>query len=368
MTKPRAEDGTARTTQPTNRSKSKMMQKQSFGFGIIGCGMISKWHADSILSIEGAYLVGAADAAPQRAANFASQYGCTPFASADDLLACAEIDIVCICTPSGLHAEYAKKVAEAGKHFVVEKPLAITREQLSEVITACEANGTRGCVISQLRFSPAVQKVKKALDEGLLGTILFADLTMKYYRSPDYYASTPWHGSRAMDGGGALMNQGIHGIDLIQYLVGPIRTVSGVCKTMVHEIEVEDTASLTVEFENGAVGTVTGSSAAYPGFPRQIELNGTTGSITLTEDRITHWSVGGETPAELSEEGNGTTAQTYRDPKKMSFELHKQQLADMIDALRTDRKPLVDIYDGKRAVDVILSAYEASQTHQTVFL
>lgn len=345
-----------------------MMQKQSFGFGIIGCGMISKWHADSIRTIEGARLVGAADTDPRRAADLASQYGCTPFASADDLLACEEIDIVCICTPSGLHAEYAKKAALAGKHFVVEKPLAITRQQLCEVIDACEANQTRGCVISQLRFSPDVQKVKKALDKGLLGRILFADLTMKYYRSPNYYASSPWRGTHAMDGGGALMNQGIHGIDLIQYLVGPIRAVSGVCKTLVHGIEVEDTASLTVEFESGAVGTVTGSTAAYPGFPRRIELNGTAGSITLTEDRITHWSVGGEEQSERFDEQNETAAQTYRDPEKMSFELHRQQLADMIDALRTDRKPLVDIYDGKRAVDVVLSAYEASQTHQTVFL
>lgn len=344
-----------------------MDDKRKIGFGIIGCGMISKWHAEAITAVDGAYLVGAADADRAKAASFAAEYGCTAFPDADSLIACDRVDAVCICVPSGLHAEYAVRAAAAGKHFVVEKPIAITREQLRAVIDACEENNVKGCVISQLRFAPSVQRVKKAIDDGILGKILFADLTMKYYRTEEYYATSSWRGTKAMDGGGALMNQGIHGIDLVQYLVGPIRSVSGVCKTLIHDIEVEDTASLTVEFENGAVGTVAGSTAAFPGFPRYIEINGTRGSIALTEDRITLWSVDGEDlTADIGDKSHNVAS--CNDPTGITFDLHKRQIADMVIALQRDSDPLVDIYDGKRAVDVVLSAYEASNEGRKILI
>ena len=329
--------------------------------------MISKWHAEAIASIEDACLVGVADQDASRAESCASMYGCKAFPDADSLIACSEIDALCICLPSGLHAEYATRAAMNGKHFIVEKPLAITKDQLDKVISACEKNHVKGCVISQMRFAPSVQKVKKAIDEGLLGDILFADLKMKYYRTKEYYSSSPWRGTKEMDGGGALMNQGIHGIDLIQYLVGPISSVSGVCKTLFHSIEVEDSASLTVEFENGAIGTVTGSTSVYPGFPRYIEINGTKGSVALTEDKITMWSVeGGDNSAELDNEGSDIAS--FNDPTHISFDLHRYQIADMVSAIQTDTVPLVDIYDGRRAVDVILSAYAASEKGQKILI
>lgn len=342
-----------------------MENKRKIGFGIIGCGMISKWHAEAICAADEARLVGVADVDHDRAVKFSEKYGCIAFSDVDSLIKHKDIDVVCICVPSGLHSEYAVKAARAGKHFVVEKPLAINREQLKTVIDACEENRVKGCVISQLRFSPSVQKVKKAIDDGALGKLLFADLTMKYYRSPDYYSSVGWRGTREMDGGGALMNQGIHGIDLIQYLAGPICSVSGICKTLVHDIEVEDTASLTVEFENGAIGTITGATSAFPGFPRYIEINGTKGSIALTEDKIAFWSVDGE---EMGSEldVNVTDSSSHDDPTQISFELHKKQIADMIDALKNDRAPLVDVYEGKRAVEVILSAYEADEKERKI--
>ena len=155
-----------------------MTNKRKIGFGIIGCGMISKWHAEAIASIEDAHLVGVADLDTSRAQSCASKYGCRAFPDSDSLISSSEIDVVCICLPSGLHAEYAARAAMSGKHFIVEKPLAITKEQLDSVISACEKNHVKGCVISQLRFSPDVQKVKKVIDAGLLGDILFADLKM----------------------------------------------------------------------------------------------------------------------------------------------------------------------------------------------
>ena len=352
------------------RSADKEMivnNKHKLGFGIIGCGMISRWHAEAIVAIDDAYLVGVADASQSRAIDFASKYCCTAFQSPDALIASDDVDVVCICVPSGLHAEYAVKVASFGKHFVVEKPLAITREQLGAIIEACEKNHVKGCVISQLRFAPDVQKAKKAIEDGLIGRIVFADLTMKYHRSEKYYATSPWRGTKAMDGGGALMNQGIHGIDLLQYLAGPISSVCGVCKTLVHSIEVEDTASLTVEFANGAVGTVTGSTSVFPGFPRYIEINGTKGSIALTEDKITRWIVDGDDCTDVIYREIGSIA-SHNDPSQITLELHKKQIENMVDALMTGGDPLVDIYDGKRAVDVVLSAYESSENGNRVLI
>ena len=178
-----------------------MENERKFGFGIIGCGMISKWHAEAIASVDGAYLVGVADLDFRRTLEFSEKYSCTAFSEVDALIECGSIDVVCICVPSGLHAEYAVRASNAGKHFVVEKPLAITREQLRAVAEACEKNGVKGCVISQLRFSQSVQRAKKAIDDGLLGKILFADLTMKYHRTTEYYSSSKWRGTVAMDGG-----------------------------------------------------------------------------------------------------------------------------------------------------------------------
>jgi predicted dehydrogenase len=340
---------------------------RKFGFGVIGCGMIAKLHAEAIAAIDGAYLVGVADSNKDIALEFAARYDCAAFSSPDELIASNDVDIICICIPSGLHAEYAVRVASAGKHFIVEKPLAITREQLSSVIEACEKNRVKGCVISQLRFAPDVQKAKRAIEDGLIGRIVFADLTMKYHRSEEYYSSSQWRGTKAMDGGGALMNQGIHGIDLIQYLAGPIISVCGVCKTLVHSIEVEDTASLTVEFESGAVGTITGSTSVFPGFPRYIEINGTKGSIALTEDKITRWIVDGNNDtADLNAESDNIAS--HNDPSQITMDLHKKQIEDMINALMTGGDPTVDVHEGKRAVNVILSAYEAGEKGKKVFI
>ena len=180
--------------------------KKKHGFGIIGCGLIANWHANSVCELENAELVGVTDVNPQSAAAFAEKYNCRVFSSVDELIADSDVEVVSICTPSGLHAPMAQKAAEGGKHFVVEKPFAITKEQIANVIAACEKSNVKGAVISQLRFTESVKFVKKAIEEGKLGNIILADVYMKYYRSPEYYATSSWKGTWAMDGGGALMN------------------------------------------------------------------------------------------------------------------------------------------------------------------
>ena len=337
-----------------------------FGFGIIGCGVISKWHADSIEQIEDAKIIGAYDLRFESAEKFAKERGCIAFKTLEEMLSSKDIDIVCICTPSGLHAPLAIKAANAGKHFIVEKPMAITKKQVLDMIDAVEKNKVKGAVISQLRFTKSIQRVRKAIQNGELGRIILGDVYMKYYRSPEYYASAGWRGTWEMDGGGALMNQGIHGIDVLQYLVGPVVSVSGVCKTLTRDIEVEDTANLIVEYASGAIGTIQGTTSVEPGYPRVIEISGTRGTIVLKEDVIIRWDVDGK---ELDEKdipkGN---QESFRNPAGFDIENHKRQIKDLIDAIKENREPMVNVYEGKKPVDIILAAYESSKTGKKVLL
>lgn len=339
---------------------------KKYGFGLIGCGIISKWHADSILKIEDAVLVGATDNRKENAEEFAKNYSCRVFSSIDEMLECDEIDIVCICTPSGLHAPMAIKAANAGKHFVVEKPMAITKEQMKGMIDACEKNGVKGAVISQVRFTNAIQTVKKAIENGELGDILLGDVYMKYFRSAEYYASAGWRGTWEMDGGGALMNQGIHGIDMLQYLVGPVKSVMGMCRTLARDIEVEDTANVLLQFENGAIGTIQGATSIEPGYPMRIEISGTRGTVVIEGEEIKKWDVDGKTLEEKEE--SGEKAKSYQNPTAFSTDNHTMQIKDLIDAIKEGRRPLVDIYEGKRPVDIILGAYESSKSGKMVEL
>ena len=340
--------------------------KNTFGFGIIGCGVISRWHARSVLELEGARLVGVTDNRIENAQKFAEEFPCKVYESLEEMLACPEIDIVSICTPSGLHAPIAVQAAQTKKHIVVEKPMAITREQVADMVRACEENQVKTAVISQLRFTPSIRRVKEAVEKGELGKILLGDVYMKYYRSPEYYDSATWRGTWALDGGGALMNQGIHGIDVLQYLVGPVKSVFGSCKTLARDIEVEDTASVVVEYENGAIGTIQGTTSVEPGYPRVIEISGTRGTIVLKEDVIIRWDVDGKQLDESQiPKGN---VESFRDPAGFAIDNHKMQIQDLMEAIREDRPPLVDIYEGKKPVEIILAAYESSESGRKIDL
>lgn len=319
--------------------------------------MISRVHAEAVMTSDGGYLVGVTDKSIERASAFAKEHGCAVFEDAEKLLDCDDIDVVCICTPSGLHAEYAVKAARAGKHFVVEKPMAITKEGLERIASACEENGVKGCVISQMRFSPVVRTVKRAIDDGLLGRILYCDCIMKYYRSKEYYSSSSWKGTFAMDGGGALMNQGIHGVDLVLHLLGDVKAVNASCTTLLHDIEVEDFAELILEYEGGASGHVIATTAAYPGYPLRIEISGTRGTVAFTENSILCWDVEGSKRPSICGDDSGNA--TYSDPTRLGADYHRVQINDMIRAVTSKSSPLVDINEGRRSVSLVLAAYES---------
>ena len=341
--------------------------KQKVGFGIIGCGVISKFHIHAIEAIEEAELIGVYDPYAPARERAADEYKVQAFASQEELLGCDDIDVVCVLTPSGLHFPIAMAALEAGKHVVVEKPMALTLADADTLIEKAESLNLKVCVISQLRFSAAVQAVRKALEEGLFGRIVSASLSMKYYREEEYYTSSSWRGTWKMDGGGALMNQGIHGVDLLQYLVGPVKRLRGICKTQTRPMETEDSAAAVLEFANGAVGTLEGSTTCYPGYPRRMEICGDKGSVVLEEGHILRWDLPSVIPiAPVSEEGLKKSGASK--PDDISYDGHICQLQNMVNAIFGREPLLVDAKEGRKPLEIILAIYESSQENKQVVL
>lgn len=343
------------------------MGKKKYGFGIVGCGTIANWHAEAILRLDEAKLAGVSDAFPEGGEAFAGKYNTHFFKSFDEMLANQEIKIISICTPSGMHAPLAEKAAMAGKHVIVEKPMALTLAEADKVICACEAAGVKLAVISQLRFSKAARLMKAALENKVLGKLIMGDIYMKYYRSQEYYDKGGWRGTWKMDGGGALMNQGIHGVDLLQYMMGPVKSVFAHTRTLARKIEVEDTVSAVLEFKSGALGVIQAATSVYPGAPRRLEINGENGTIVMEEDSIIQWETAGSGIPEGLQPGK-TTSGAASNPTAISLDGHVEQIRDMIEAVKTGRKPFVDQYEGRKPIAIIMAVYESSRKGKPVEL
>ncbi len=327
-------------------------------FGILGCGMIANIHAEAIKNVEGAELIGAADARRESTEKFAEKYGVKAYSSFEEMLADKEIGAVCVCTPSFLHAENAIQALKAGKHVALEKPMALNTADADEIIRTCEETGKKLTVISQLRFSDDINKVKKLVEEGAFGKITLGDLYMKYYRSEEYYSSSAWKGKLAFDGGGALMNQGIHGVDLLTYILGDVKKVSGEIRTLSHKIEVEDTAAAVVEFESGALGVIEASTCAYPGFDRKIERHGDKGYAVIKEDKIERLMINGKKSGTEEEKAKAATSS---DPSALSCALHARQLGNFVKAIDGKEKLVIDAEEGRKAVAIIRKIYGDEQ-------
>lgn len=329
-------------------------------FGVIGCGAIGAWHCIAIQNTVGAELVGVADAFPASAQKFGARFNTRAFASVDEMLASPDIDCVSICTPSGLHVNLALAAAEHGKHVLVEKPMALTCEDADRMIAAGDANHVKIGVVFQARTHENTKMLKNLVDSGRLGKIITADVFMKYYRSPEYYAQGGWRGTWAMDGGGALMNQGIHSVDLLRYLAGPVKSVYGIARTLARKIEVEDTVVAAIEFESGALGLIQATTAIHPGYPRRLSISGTEGTVTVSDDFFVEWDIK-DYPKPDSvflgvPEDNGAS-----DPMNFSTEGHAAHIADMVEAIEQDREPLVSAREGRKSVELIRAIYESSQ-------
>lgn len=328
-----------------------------YKFGIIGCGMIANIHVSAIQKIESAEVYGVYDPVLERAQEFAAKCGCKVYVSIEEMMADKELDIVNICTPSGTHADLAIVAAKAGKHVVVEKPLAISTEEAKSVVCVQKETGVKICVISQLRFSPGVQALRSAVQQGQLGKLIMGSLSMRYYRSEEYYQNGGWRGKWATDGGGALMNQGIHGLDILCYICGPVVSVRAFFKTLLHDIEVEDTLCAILEFQNGALGTLEASTAINPGSARRIEIGGTEGSVVLKEDMITEWNA--KVPAPNREDCWKMDA--ANDPSAIDAAGHQLQFENLLLAIEGKEGLLVDAMEGYRMVELINGIYNSAR-------
>jgi UDP-N-acetyl-2-amino-2-deoxyglucuronate dehydrogenase len=255
----------------------------SLKFGILGCGNIAKTHISAIAGAEGGELVAVCDEILERASALGTEFDVEAFSDFDLFL--AKIDVLVICLPSGLHADFAVRAAQKGKHVLTEKPLDITLENGMRMVLAAEKAGVKLGCISQHRFARDVRQLYKNVKNGDLGRIMHGDACIKWYRSQGYYDSAGWRGTFAMDGGGCLMNQGVHYIDLIQWIMGGVKSVQAQVRTAMHNIEVEDCAMAMVEYNNGAMGVIQGSTAFYPGISERLEVHGTKGTTVIESDR-----------------------------------------------------------------------------------
>ena len=341
-----------------------MTMNKKIRIGIIGCGTIAPTHAMAISATDGAELMGAVSHSYEKAKLFAEKYCCEAYASYEDMLASRMIDAVAVCTPSGYHFENARQALNAGKHVIVEKPMCLTLKEADELIALSKKRGLCLCVVSQTRFSAAAQAVKKMIASGVAGRPISAQLMMRFYRGQEYYDSAAWRGTWKYDGGGILMNQGIHGIDLLCYLMGHPLSVTGYAKTLLRRIEVEDTAAAALEFESGAVGVIDATACSVPSFIRRYILGFENGTVIMENDTITQWSV----PAECPDCTVSRTGNTSADPTKVSAVYHTKQYGNFIRHLLADEPLAIDGTEGRIPLSVILGIYESSRTGRRVSL
>lgn len=343
------------------------------GFGIIGCGMISRFHAKAVADIRGAKVVACQDAFPQAADKLAAELGCTAYHDLDALLADPDVDVVTICTPSGLHMEPAVAAAKAGKHIIVEKPLDITLARCDAMIAAAKKAGVVLSTIFPSRFHDSSQLVKRAIDKGRFGRLTMGDAYVKWFRTQEYYDSGAWRGTWKLDGGGALMNQAVHSVDLLLWFMGPAVEVSAYTATLAHQrIEVEDVAAATIRFASGALGVIEASTATWPGELKRIEISGDAGSAIVREEDLAVWKFAKETKAdEAIRQKMASRTQTgggAADPKAIGYHGHMLQFQDVLAAIRKGQQPLIDGPEGRKAVELILAIYKSAETGKPVKL
>jgi len=333
--------------------------------------MIAGFHARAMADTAGAELVGCVSRSAEGTAKFAEKQGCTAFATLDEMLADPSIDAVSICSPSGAHLDPALAAAAAGKHVVVEKPLEVTTERCDLIIAATAKAGVKLGITFQSRFHQASQLLKAAVDGGRFGKITLGDAYVKWFRSQQYYDSGAWRGTWALDGGGALMNQAIHSVDLLLWLMGDVEEITGKMATMTHErIEVEDVAVATLRFKNGALGVIEATTTAYPGSLKRIEICGSGGMAILEEEDLKQWQFATETDEDEAIRKRMTdrtkTGGGASDPAAIGHHGHTMFFQDFVDAVAANRAPLIDGVQGRRSVEVIEAIYRSAKSGKTV--
>jgi predicted dehydrogenase len=335
--------------------------------------MIANFHARAIADVRGARLVACYDTVPAAADRLAKDQNCRAYHRLDDMLADPDVDIVTIGTPSGAHLEPAIAAARAGKHVIVEKPLEITLSRCDRIIRECAKNKVKLSAIFPSRFHRSSLELKRAVDGGRFGRLTLGEAYVKWFRTQAYYDSGAWRGTWELDGGGALMNQAIHSVDLLAWLMGPVVDISAHTALLAHErIAVEDTAVATLRFKSGALGVIEASTAAFPGYLKRIELHGSQGSAAMEEEDVVAWdfsiSAPGDAAAHRRMAEHKSTGGGASDPAAIGHHGHSEQFRDVVAAIRENRKPAIDGPEGRRSVEIILAIYKAAETGKTIKL
>ena len=333
------------------------------GIGIVGAGVIGAVHAAAVAGVDGARLVAVADPREDAGRRLADAHGAAWHADDAALVARPDVDAVILATPSGLHADQAVRAAGAGKHVITEKPMAIGLADADRMIAACEGAGVALAVIFQTRFTRDAVRLKRAVEAGLFGRPVIGNAVVHWRRTDDYYAANGgWRGTRALDGGGALMNQSIHTIDLLQWILGPVARLAADTATLDHAIETEDTAAAVLRFASGALGTIQGTTAADRDWPVRLEIVGTEGRAVLQHGALTGWEPRpGAVDADLLTAEDRALTDGWRADEPMGTG-HQRQLRAIVAALRSGQEPPVPGREGRKAVELILAIYRAAET------
>jgi predicted dehydrogenase len=346
------------------------MPAEEIRFAIAGAGMVARYHATAIERTAGARLVAVSRSDPARAEESAAQFGVPCLTDYSELLARMDVDAVCICTPSGLHAEQTIAAARAGKHVLVEKPIALTLADADAMIAACDQAGVRLGLALQRRTEPEFQLLHAAITAGELGRPVLGSVSVPYLRPQSYYDSAGWRGTWALDGGGVLMNQGIHLVDLLIWLIGDVAEVQAAAATLAHPIEVEDCVTATLRFANGALGSVVATTAAAPGFPHRVEIYGDRGGAQIEGEQVVRWESEAHAPKTVARASGQqpVAAGAGASPAGIGAAGHTRLLADFVAAIRDGRDPLIPGREGRRSLALVLAIYEAARTGQVVRL
>jgi UDP-N-acetyl-2-amino-2-deoxyglucuronate dehydrogenase len=329
--------------------------------GILGGGNISGTHARAAVAIPGVEVVACHGSNRERTAALAEPYGAAVYDSLETFLDHRPMDIVAIGSPSGLHAEQGIAAARRGLHVLVEKPLDITTEKADALIGACEQAGVKLGVFFQDRLRPAVVEIKRLVDSGELGTPVMIAGRVRWYRPPEYYSGSKWRGTWRLDGGGALMNQAIHTVDLVQWMFGPVARVSAAVATRVHSIDVEDTAAAVIEFASGALGTIEAATSLYPGYPRRLEVTGSNGTLVLEDDRLVAVDLRSSSSSARAAAPAEAPPENASSPVVSDASAHQRVIEDFIQAIRTGTTPSCDGREGRHSVELVEAIYASAR-------
>jgi UDP-N-acetyl-2-amino-2-deoxyglucuronate dehydrogenase len=335
--------------------------------GILGGGNISSTHAEAAREIEGVEIAAVYGENLERAAGIARSYGGVLYEEMDAFLNHQPMEMVAIGSPSGVHADQGIAAARRGLHVLVEKPIDVTVSQADRLILECERNRVKLGVFFQDRVKPDIVTLKRFLDGGKLGKPILVSAKVKWYRPPEYYSNSRWRGTTDLDGGGALINQGVHTVDLLLWLMGPVERVYAKAITALHKIESEDTIVATLEFASGAIGTLEAATSAYPGYSRRVELTGSEGTVILEHDRVIAADLHSPTE-EFNSGAESDSNASANSPVVSDVRGHRLVIQDFLEAIRTNGVPRCDGREGRKSVELVCAIYESSRTEQPVNL